>query len=567
MRLYVVGIASIFVSIIGAYAAIPAGAQTLVHVLGELPAGVTNESFGYAVGAAGDLDGDGRDDVLVGAPQLTLAGGLPGEAYVLSGQGGCVVHQFLGSSPGDRFGCSVAGGRDVTGDGVPDVVIGAPQAGFGPGYADVYSGSDGALVQRLVPMASGSEFGASVALADVTGDGRADVVIGDPLFFGFGSQRGRVDVYDGDGFGLVGSLFGPADFDRFGVSVSAAGFLDGDAQEEFIVGAPQDFNTPNPGYAHVVAGSGLATLWALAPAGGALGDGFGRSVAGAGDVDGDGVHDVVVGAPFVDGVVGNAGSYWVYSGATGLELCHEVGTQAAQQLGVSVAGGLGDRNGDGGDEFVVGQNSGGAGGVIVVTFSGGVCSTLASIPGGLALAGAEAMGPVVAVTGDVTGDGIPDIAAGPVCTFCTGHVGVVSGQVLAGAESFCDPCANSAGPFHGAHISFLGSTSIAAADFTLIANDLPPQKSALFLHAAGQGLTLIGGGYLCIAPVERLNPPVTTDACGFVSRPFDPSGLVPGDRFFQLWYRDPGGPGGGAAGCPAGEDFNFSNGLRVSFTP
>ncbi len=153
------------------------------------PGGIPAFDFGFAVATAGDLDGDSANDLLVGSPQVAVP--LPpisignGLLHAFSGATGAVLFTASGEGLDDNFGASVAGIGDVSGDGIPDVVVGAPQqAGFqtvGPGYVRVLSGAGGLEVMSAGGPAFGDRFGAAVAGAgDASGDGVPDLAVGAP---------------------------------------------------------------------------------------------------------------------------------------------------------------------------------------------------------------------------------------------------------------------------------------------------------------------------------------------------------------------------------------------------
>ena len=141
-----------------------------------------------------------------------------------------------------------------------------------------------------------------------------------------------------------------------------------------------------------------------------------------------------------------------------------------------------------------------------------------------------------------------------------------------GADSFCELSPNSAGA--GCRIDFSGSASVAANDMTLTASGGTPTQNGLFFYGPSVASAPFGDGVLCVAPgalgLHRLGPPAPFDASGNFSRALDldapPAGggglgtIQAGSSwYFQLWYRDPFGPGG--------TGFNLSNGLAVSYCP
>lgn len=135
--------------------------------------------MGSSVSWAGDVNGDGTPDMILGA---NAANGYAGGAYVHSGLDGSLLHAFSGFSTGDQFGNCVHGAGDTNGDGVPDLVIGATLAqpvGENSGSSYVFSGADGSLLLQMDGMAAEDYLGGSVSFAgDVNGDGRADVIVG-----------------------------------------------------------------------------------------------------------------------------------------------------------------------------------------------------------------------------------------------------------------------------------------------------------------------------------------------------------------------------------------------------
>src|SRR5262249_35567270 len=150
-----------------------------------------DDALGFSVAGAGDVNGDGRDDAIVGAPGDDTGGALAGRVRVYSGLDGAVLFDFTGDEP-DRLGIAVAGAGGLDGDGRPDIVAGADY-----GFVRAWSGADG-TVFFTVP---GPNLGTSVAGAgSVNGDCFAELVAGDPVQSGAaGEEVGHVFV-----FSLVG---------------------------------------------------------------------------------------------------------------------------------------------------------------------------------------------------------------------------------------------------------------------------------------------------------------------------------------------------------------------------
>ncbi|RMH40589.1 MAG: hypothetical protein D6689_13335 [Deltaproteobacteria bacterium] len=292
------------------------------------PARGDGSVFGVAVAVAGDVDADGFADLIVGAAGTREHRGF---AYVFRGGPDGVAHvpsatiRDPDGQLGDWFGAAVAGAGDVDGDGYADVLVGASgtdRDGIDWGAAHLLYGSAEGIVNsrrlRIVaPQPTDYDhFGYALAPAgDVNGDGYADVAIGSPGIdlagMYTGTDRGAVYVFHGapDGLSQVPAARleapVPLDYDRFGFAIAGAGDVDADGFDDVLVGAPGiDSPHPDGGVAYLFVGS----------AGGAIAtpravledprievfDRFGTSVAGAGDVDADGFDDVVIGASAPD---------------------------------------------------------------------------------------------------------------------------------------------------------------------------------------------------------------------------------------------------------------------------
>lgn len=278
---------------------------------GEMP----GDAFGYAVAGAGDVNRDGFADLVVGAYENSARGAGAGRAYVFYGgaRPDALPEAILnGETAGDRFGISVAGAGDVNGDGFSDVVIGAYQndaGGVDAGRAYVFLGG-ARLADRaatlLTGAGAGDAFGFSVSGAgDVNKDDLADIVVGAYHNGAGGKDAGRAYVYFG-GKSISPSpdvvFTGEASGDAFGYAVGAAGDANGDGYADVLVGAyGNDAGGSAAGRAYVYFGAATpdpVADWFLT--GDRTLDNLGFAVSGAGDVDGDGFGDVVVGAPYSD---------------------------------------------------------------------------------------------------------------------------------------------------------------------------------------------------------------------------------------------------------------------------
>jgi len=391
-----------------------------------------NDRLGESVSSAGDVNGDGFDDVIIGAPGVevfnfdgTFESGA-GEAYIIygtnesfpdtisaweiDGTNGCIIR---GNFTYDDLGESVSYAGDVNADGIDDVIVGAPRANpsgaFNGGEAYVIFGSatlpsvlrindlDGSNGFIIESETDRDYFGFSVSYAgDLNADGIADVIIGatnatntDEVTTGaayvvYGRDH-TVSLFErsvktanlnglDDGFAIYGN-----DRSRMGFSVSYAGDMDGDGVDDVIIGAPRANVSPRfgSGDAYIVYGSpggfvspmntldfGITTI-----IGKEVIDGFGYSVKSAGDVNGDGFPDVVIGAPYGTDEY-NAEAYVVYGSPDlksvieidAFDLNGEVGRTVAllpedfdgsNSFRISVSS-AGDIDGDGFDDLITG---------------------------------------------------------------------------------------------------------------------------------------------------------------------------------------------------------------------
>jgi hypothetical protein len=391
--------------------------------------------FGSSVASAGDVNGDGYDDVIVGAHGNNDGGSDAGKAYTYQNLDLWTLEvakwTATGETVGDYFGSSVASAGDVNGDGYADVIVGAyynDSGGNDAGKAYLYLGSASGLSTTaswtVTGEAVGDYFGSSVASAgDVNGDGYADVIVGAYYNDSGGKDAGKAYLYLGSASGLSTTASwtatGEGAGDHFGSSVASAGDVNGDGHGDVIVSAPNNNdggNDAGKAYVYLGSASGLSTTVSWTATGAMVVDYFGSSVASAGDVNGDGYDDVIVGAHYNDDGGGSAGKVYVYLGsASGLSTTVSwtaTGEAAYDYFGKSVAS-AGDVNGDGYDDVIVGahyNDDGGnnAGKAYVYLGSASGISTNASWAAAGEAAG-DYFGSSVASAGDVDGDGYDDV--------------------------------------------------------------------------------------------------------------------------------------------------------------
>jgi hypothetical protein len=498
------------------------------------------DGSGQSVASAGDVNGDGIGDLIVGAPNTPSSGGA-GQSYVFFGQKsswsspispsslkGANGFILSGINAGDGIGSSVASAGDVNGDGIGDLILGAREASpagiLGAGQSYVFFGSKSPMSSSFFSLSSlngangfmlnginfRDESGTSVASAgDVNGDGIGDLIVGAPgasnfagqsyVFFGSKnpwSSPISLSIINGTNGFILNGPFGS----NSGVSVASAGDVNGDGISDLIVGAPEAgiyvvFGRKGPWNSPI-------NLSSLNGANGFIlnGNNFtgtGTSVASAGDVNGDGISDLIVGAPEAGalGAVNFAGQSYVVFGRKGqwnspINLFSLNGANgfiinainANDQIGTSVAS-AGDVNGDGIGDLILGAPSAASssGESYVVLGSKGPWNSsfsLLSLNGvnGFVINGINAndqIGTSVASAGDVNGDGIGDLIVGaPGASNFAGQSYVVFGQRASTSSSTTTNTTTPSGSSTniGAIVGgVLGGTLLIAAAATVVA--------------------------------------------------------------------------------------------------
>ena len=390
--------------------------------------------MGRAVGTAGDVNGDGYADIIVGAPYYNAV--RVGRAWVWygspTGPTGSSVWSDDGEANNNSFGYAVATAGDVNGDGYADVIVGAPGTiGAGQqGYVNVYHGGPSSLGSSVGWSRDSNQaeahFGHAVATAgDVNGDGYADIVIGTPDWDGGQANEGKVWVYHGGADGPSDTSDWSKEPNQaealFGYAVGTAGDVNGDGYDDLIIGAPQyDASHIDEGVAFVYHGSadGLSAFSDWSRGCNQEGAQFGYAVGAAGDVNGDGYLDVIVGGPSWSNGETNEGGVWAYYGsADGLPATSDWHAEIDEggQFGYAV-GTAGDVNGDGYSDVIIGapywdhgqSQEGGA--WVYFGSSAGLEAALGWRQDG-DLEGAR-YGTAVGTAGDVNGDGYADIIVG-----------------------------------------------------------------------------------------------------------------------------------------------------------
>ncbi|MBK9331422.1 MAG: VCBS repeat-containing protein [Ignavibacteria bacterium] len=379
--------------------------------------------FGYSVSSAGDVNNDGFDDVIVGAPNYYPGSGNFGKTYLYLGSPLGLTFAWSLSNQDQGFGSSISAAGDLNGDGFDDVIIGAHYTQW-----DLTSDTSGSSAYVFYGSANGLKsthdwyyilanhsFIAVTTIGDVNGDGYSDLLTGSLLLEETQWGNLKPEYYAFYGGNVV--LDPAPDWTvngtgHFGISVSDAGDVNGDGYSDVMIGSPSQLNSAGKVYVYHGSSLGLNTSpdWTAVGDSGSL---FGESVSSAGDVNNDGYDDVIIGAR---GYL-NGRAYVFHGSPTGLVAnpswlrdSYSPGTW----FGYSVSG-AGDVNGDNFSDVVIGmfnyyyQGSRRIGAYIYTGSSSGLSQEAAWT------ASSEldiSFGRSVSDAGDVNGDGYDDVIVG-----------------------------------------------------------------------------------------------------------------------------------------------------------
>jgi hypothetical protein len=442
---------------------------------------VGDDQAGYTVAQAGDVNGDGFDDLLIGAIFNKEAGANAGQTYLIFGKSNGwnmdvslanADASFLGEAPGDDAGFVICGNGDVNGDGFDDIMIGAlfnddSAANAGQAYL-IFGKEDGWAMDTSLSQSDASfqgedstDFaGSSVAMSgDVNGDGFDDLLIG--AYFDEdvnGNEAGQVYLYFGKADGWANnvslstadaSFVGESTSDWAGYSVSIPGDVNGDGLDDILIGAQRE-GVVASGQSYLIFGkkAGWAMDTNLANSDASfIGEGFtaysGTSVSGAGDVNGDGFDDMLIGEPMNDDNGVDAGQVYLVLGndhgwsmdmLLGNTDASFLGYGAGDRIGYSTSG-VGDLNKDGFDDFMIGaplSDDGGADAgeayIILGRADGWAMDTIIDTRADASFIGehgGDGAGYSLSGAGDVNGDDYPDLLIG---AHFDADAGVRSGQ-------------------------------------------------------------------------------------------------------------------------------------------
>lgn len=427
-----------------------------------------------------DFNGDGYDDVIVGAPNNDDNGIRDaGKVYVYFGGAGSTFDPdpngtMTNSTADERFGSSVASAGDFNGDGFADIVVGAKfssERALLGGRAYLYFGGagdrfDGVADATLSDASARDNFGFSVSSAgDINGDGYSDVVVGAPGNDAAGSDAGRAYVYLGgpkppfDAAVLVFS--GEAAEDSFGTAVNTAGDFNGDGYADVVVAAQRARQSSTVDCrAYLFLGSSTTELDSTADA--VLGEGSATActqrLGAAGDFNSDGFSDLVFGTQDALGATVS-----LYVGGRSLPLLSP--TLRNPSGAIQSASAVGDLNGDGSSDLAVGSGDAPPFRVEIYLGSGiGIPDLVAKTPVATFLGSSANDGYAGAVSraGDVNGDGFGDLVVGAANDGSSGlqagrafvYLGNAGGSIDVRPDGILDPRATE---------SFFGS-SVAGSD-------------------------------------------------------------------------------------------------------
>ncbi|MCC7013664.1 MAG: FG-GAP repeat protein [Planctomycetes bacterium] len=537
---------------------------------------VAEEHLGWKVEFVGDVDNDGWSDLAVAS--YTTSSSVAAPLHVYSGRTSQRIRTWTAPASPERFGYSLAGVGDLDGDGHDDVLVGAsayPMVawGFPPnpplvgGYAQLISGASGSVLHTFTPPVGAQRFGYAVcSFDDVDGDGTADMLIGAP---GATGDAGYVYIYSGATFAQL-RRDGLTLATNCGAALERFEDVTGDGIDEYAVGAPafEPYNWtahqyyPSPGgkVALIDGASGLE-LWSDFHGPSYWGAQLGWSLASLGDIDADGVGDLAVGMRDEGDPLTVAchshGEVRVYSGATGAILRSHQRLSLCGTYGASVSA-AGDIDGDGVLDYVGGEPGWWLGlddGHDLRIFSGSSGQEIARVSADLQSPYGTAFGAAL-TSGDANGDGLIDLVVGIPFDDALGHdTGAFAiYTIVRTPTTYCESEINSLGCTPTIGSSGVCSASLASA-FDITASNVLNQKIGFCFYGLKPRQTPFQGGFMCIVAPTKRTPnqssngaaPPASDCSGAFTFDFnariqsgvDPQLVAGQEVFAQYWSRDP----------------------------
>jgi hypothetical protein len=508
-------------------------AQTvLFEVSGDSP----RDRFGSAL-AAVDVDLDGFDDLVIGAPWDDAAGLNAGRVVIVSGQDGSVLREWFGAAPGDAFGAAVAVLGDIDGDLRPDILVGVPgvdQFGLASGLAEVRSGRTGAVLRSHAPSPWEAEFASRLgAVGDLDGDGVGDYAVGTLWLW---DELGLAEIpFNGEArlfSGASGAALPATPFNG-GRELQALGDADGDGVNEFLL-VREQFDWSNT-QAVLASGTGGALIDSTTA-------GSGSVCAGpVGDMDGDGLPEHA----FAWGAWGADEQLQVRSLVSGV--LHDLVQPASVHGNATSLDGRADLNGDGVPDLLCGYAAAapnGANSGRVVIRSGIDFHELVSLDGAQSLG---ELGDRVVTLGDLDGDGCAEWAVSEPFggAFNPGVPGVVR-VYSGGALGFVDHGGSLTGVAGEPQLSGTGSLKDGS-PFGLDLAAAAPSAPVAFVLGLSELSAPFKGGVLGPSP-DLIVFGLLSDASGGLQLAAPWPVLAPATTlWFQFWIEDAVGPFGWAA--------------------
>jgi hypothetical protein len=582
--------------LLAAFLATPTLAQQALGGAG----GAAGDRFGTAVIVAGDQNGDGYNDLLVGAPGFN---GSRGAVRCISGkylanQSSTSILWSITTPPvnaGAEFGTSLAAVGNVTGDSTPDFVVGAPNfllSGVDTrGAIFLVDGGTRAIVAHIYGLPQTRLGMAMVSVGDQTGDFRADLAVSARHVST--SSASLVHIIPTSAFGANSALANISHashsngWHQYGAALASGFDYNGDGRLDLAIGVPNfGASGSETGYVEIRDATSLSLLRFYTP--GVPGERFGASISAGQDFDGDGVIDLVVGSPGWSGGFVEDGRVRVLSGAKlvnpSLPGPNELftltlgfsSTTFDLNLGAAVHA-CRDLNNDGVGDILAGAPgySVFSGGVknrgAVAVFSGATGTRMGVLFG---FDGQRLGDAIVGDFDDLDGDGFEDfVVAGPLADGTGLDHGVIRAYRIfpATPTAFCTAKTNSLGC--APSMSSSGAPSVSSSTpFLVNCSSVLNQVSGLLFYSQGPGAAPFQGGTLCVRLPTRRTPPQNSggsssgaDCSGVLSIDFnariqsgvDPTLVAGAEVFGQYWSRDPASP----------STTSLSNGLRFLIRP